>query len=41
MTPVWFLLDGDDVVLTTHGSSLKARILRRDPRAALSVDITA
>jgi PPOX class probable F420-dependent enzyme len=38
VTPVWFLLDGDDVVLTTHGSSLKARILRRDPRAALCVD---
>ena len=38
VTPVWFLLDGDDVVLTTHGSSVKARALRRDPRAALCVD---
>lgn len=39
-TPIWFILDGDDVVLTTHESSLKARHLRRDPRAALTVDIS-
>lgn len=38
VTPVWFVLDGDDVVLTTHESSLKGRALRRDPRAALCVD---
>jgi PPOX class probable F420-dependent enzyme len=38
VTPVWFALDGDDVVWTTHGSSFKARALRRDPRAAMAVD---
>lgn len=38
-TPIWFTLDGDDVVFTTHESSLKARHLRRDPRAALTVDL--
>ncbi len=37
-TPVWFTLDGGDVVFTTHESSVKARELRRDPRAALCVD---
>lgn len=38
VTPVWFVLDGPDVVLTTAETTLKARALRRDPRAALCVD---
>jgi PPOX class probable F420-dependent enzyme len=38
VTPVWFLLDGDDVVLTTYHSGVKASALRRDGRAALTVD---
>lgn len=38
VTPVWFVLDGDDVVLTTHETSVKGISLRQDPRAALSVD---
>ncbi|WP_405084728.1 PPOX class F420-dependent oxidoreductase [Microbispora sp. NBC_01389] len=37
-TPVWFALDGGDVVFTTHESSVKARELRRDSRATLCVD---
>jgi PPOX class probable F420-dependent enzyme len=38
VTPVWFVLDGDDVVLTTSSSGVKGRALRRDPNAALCVD---
>ncbi|GLW13199.1 PPOX class F420-dependent enzyme [Microtetraspora sp. NBRC 13810] len=38
VTPVWFVLDGDDVVFTTHENSVKGRALRREPRAALCVD---
>jgi PPOX class probable F420-dependent enzyme len=38
VTPIWFLLDGDDIVLTTHEDGVKGKALRRDPRAALSVD---
>jgi PPOX class probable F420-dependent enzyme len=38
VTPIWFVLDGDDVVLTTHETSIKGKALRRDPRAALSID---
>jgi PPOX class probable F420-dependent enzyme len=38
VTPVWFVLDGDDVVLTTYGTSVKAVSLRHDTRAAMSVD---
>ncbi|MCW2912620.1 MAG: pyridoxamine 5-phosphate oxidase-related FMN-binding protein [Actinomycetia bacterium] len=38
VTPIWFLLDGDDLVFTTHSDSLKGRILARDPRICLCVD---
>jgi PPOX class probable F420-dependent enzyme len=38
VTPIWFALDGNDLVLTTHETGVKARSLRSDPRAALCVD---
>lgn len=42
VVPIWFLLDDstgvDEVVFTTYTSSLKGKILRRDPRFALCVD---
>ena len=36
--PVWFMLDGEELVFTTWGDSVKGRNLRRDPRAAIVVD---
>jgi PPOX class probable F420-dependent enzyme len=36
--PVWFVLDGGDVVFMTGAGTVKARALRRDPRASLVVD---
>jgi hypothetical protein len=36
--PVWFVLDGRDVVFTSWHKALKSRHLRRDPRTALCVD---
>ena len=36
--PVWFVLDGEEMVFTTWGASVKGRNLRRDPRAAVVVD---
>ena len=36
--PVWFVLDGEELVFTTGAGSVKARNLRRDPRIALVVD---
>jgi PPOX class probable F420-dependent enzyme len=36
--PVWFVLDGEELVFTTRGDSVKGRHLRRDPRIALVVD---
>jgi len=36
--PVWFVLDGEELVFTTGAGSVKAHNLRRDPRIALVVD---
>jgi PPOX class probable F420-dependent enzyme len=36
--PVWFLLDGDDVIFNTHGHTVRGRALRRDGRASMVVD---
>jgi PPOX class probable F420-dependent enzyme len=39
VVPIWFVLDGDDIVFTTWHTSVKARNLRSHDRAALSVDV--
>jgi PPOX class probable F420-dependent enzyme len=36
--PVWFVLDGDDLVFMTGAATVKGRNLRRDPRVSLVVD---
>jgi PPOX class probable F420-dependent enzyme len=36
--PVWFVLDGEELVFMTAADSVKGRNLRRDPRAAAVVD---
>jgi PPOX class probable F420-dependent enzyme len=36
--PVWFVLDGEEIVFNTGANSVKGRNLRRDPRIALVVD---
>jgi PPOX class probable F420-dependent enzyme len=38
VAPIWFLLDGDDLVFNTAKTSVKGRNLLRDGRAALCVD---
>lgn len=38
VAPVWFLLDGDDLVFNTGASTVKGRTLARDGRAAFCVD---
>jgi len=40
VTPVWFVVDGDDLVFTTHSTSVKGRHLTANPRAALAVDLS-
>jgi PPOX class probable F420-dependent enzyme len=36
--PVWFVLDRDDLLFTTHESYVMTRHLRRDPHIALTID---
>lgn len=38
VAPVWYLLDGDDLVFTTGATTVKGRNLARDGRVALCVD---
>ncbi|WP_435612478.1 PPOX class F420-dependent oxidoreductase [Streptomyces sp. bgisy159] len=38
VAPIWFLLDGDEVVFNTGSSTVKGRNLARDGRVALCVD---
>jgi PPOX class probable F420-dependent enzyme len=38
VTPIWFLLDGDDVVFNTGKAAVKGRNLARDGRFSLCVD---
>jgi hypothetical protein len=38
VVPIWFVLDGDDVVFNTGASTIKGRSLRRDGRISLCVD---
>lgn len=38
VAPIWFVLDGDDLVFNTGAESVKGRNLLRDPRVSLSVD---
>ncbi len=39
VAPIWFVLDGTDLVFNTGADTAKGRALRRDPRAALTVDL--
>lgn len=38
VTPIWFVLDGDDVIFTTHESSVKGKALLRESKLSLVVD---
>lgn len=38
VAPIWFVLDGDDLVFNTGSSTGKGRSLRREGRASLVVD---
>lgn len=38
VAPIWFILDGDDLIFMTGASTVKGKAMLRDPRVALSVD---
>ncbi|MFC9996176.1 PPOX class F420-dependent oxidoreductase [Nocardia sp. NPDC127526] len=39
VVPVWFIVDGDDLVFNTGKTSAKGRRIARDPRLSLCVDL--
>lgn len=39
VAPVWFILDGGDLVFNTGKDTAKGRALARDPRTAICVDL--
>ena len=38
VAPVWFVLDGDELVFTTGADSVKGKNILRDPRVMICVD---
>ena len=38
VAPVWFILDGEDLVFMTEASSVKGRAMLNDPRVTICVD---
>ena len=40
VAPVWFVVDGDDLVFTTGEETVKARNLRTNRHAAMTVDVS-
>ena len=39
VAPIWFLVEGDEIVFNTGAETGKGRALARDPRAVLCVDL--
>jgi PPOX class probable F420-dependent enzyme len=39
VAPIWFVVDGDDLVFNTGAESAKGRNLRSNPQASLAVDV--
>ncbi|GAB2541308.1 PPOX class F420-dependent oxidoreductase [Nocardia heshunensis] len=39
VTPIWFVLEGDEIVFNTASTSGKGKALARDPRVTLCVDV--
>lgn len=38
VAPIWFVLDGEEIIFNTWHSSVKAQNMQRDPRVSLCVD---
>ncbi|MET8425372.1 PPOX class F420-dependent oxidoreductase [Nocardia sp. NPDC004860] len=41
VAPVWFILEGDEIVFNTGKDTAKGRSIRRDGRLSLCVDVSA
>jgi PPOX class probable F420-dependent enzyme len=39
VAPIWFVVEGEDIVFNTGADTAKGRAIARDPRVVLSVDL--
>lgn len=39
VAPIWFLVEGDEIVFNTGADTAKGKSIRRDPRVVLTVDL--
>ncbi|WP_188543454.1 PPOX class F420-dependent oxidoreductase [Rhodococcoides trifolii] len=39
VAPIWFVVEGDEIVFNTGADTAKGRAIARDPRVVLSVDL--
>ncbi|GDY29015.1 PPOX class F420-dependent oxidoreductase [Gandjariella thermophila] len=39
VTPIWFVVEGDEIVFNTGGNTAKGAAIARDPRLTLCVDL--
>jgi PPOX class probable F420-dependent enzyme len=39
VAPIWFVVDGDDLVFNTGADSAKGKAIARDPRVVITVDL--
>ena len=39
VTPIWFVVEGDDLLFNTGADSAKGKAIARDPRLVLTVDL--
>lgn len=38
VAPIWYILDGEDIIFTTWHTTVKAHNIQRDPRLSICVD---
>lgn len=38
VTPIWYQLDGEDLIFNTHIDTVKAKNMARDPRISIAID---
>ncbi len=41
VAPIWFVVEGDDLLFNTGAATAKGRAIARDPRVVLTVDLEA
>ena len=37
VVPIWYMLDGEEIVMVTHSTAAKVRLLRANPKAGVTI----